>query len=129
MEGSGTGNKHTPSFQLVALELLQQGRDIAAMIEALPKLYTLDEIKIKSDDNLKFELIEKFKTAIKNGALDEVRSLCEIDGLRIDFGCGWALFRASNTSPYVVTRFEADSKERVEEIKNKTMKIFEDIMK
>lgn len=114
---------------LRALELLQQGKDISAMIEALPKLYTLDEIKIKSDDNLKFELIEKFKTAIKNGALDEVRSLCEIDGLRIDFGYGWALFRASNTSPYVVTRFEADSKERVEEIKNKTMKIFEDIMK
>lgn len=114
---------------LRALELLQQGKDISAMIEALPKLYTLDEIKIKSDDNLKFELIEKFKTTIKNGALDEVKSLCEIDGLRIDFGYGWALFRASNTSPYVVTRFEADSKERVEEIKNKTMKIFEDIMK
>ena len=41
----------------------------------------------------------------------------EIDGARILFGDGWGLVRASNTQPIVVTRFEAKTKERLDEIK------------
>ena len=33
-----------------------------------------------------------------------------IDGMRIDFSNGWGLVRASNTTPSLVIRFEADSK-------------------
>ncbi|EKQ7380975.1 phosphomannomutase/phosphoglucomutase, partial [Campylobacter coli] len=52
---------------------------------------------------------------------------CEIDGARIDFGDGWALLRASNTSPYLITRFEASSLEQAKELEAKVFKLFNDI--
>jgi len=38
-----------------------------------------------------------------------IKSVVTIDGLRIIFEDGWALVRASNTTPVLVTRFEASS--------------------
>jgi phosphomannomutase/phosphoglucomutase len=40
----------------------------------------------------------------------------DIDGVRVQFGDGWALVRASNTQPVLVVRFEAVSKERLQAI-------------
>ena len=40
-----------------------------------------------------------------------------IDGVRILFGDGWGLVRASNTQPVLVLRFEAKTEERLQEIK------------
>ncbi|MFC1484769.1 phosphomannomutase, partial [Candidatus Neomarinimicrobiota bacterium] len=42
----------------------------------------------------------------------------DIDGVRIKFGDGWGLVRASNTQPVIVCRFEARTFERLEEIKS-----------
>jgi len=39
-----------------------------------------------------------------------------IDGLRADFSDGWGLVRASNTTPSLVVRFEADSEEAIDKI-------------
>ena len=41
----------------------------------------------------------------------------DIDGLRIEFEHGWGLVRASNTTPALVFRFEADSEETLEKLK------------
>ena len=41
-----------------------------------------------------------------------------IDGVRIKFGDGWGLVRSSNTQPVIVCRFEANSLERMEELKH-----------
>ena len=41
-----------------------------------------------------------------------------IDGLRVNFDDGWGLLRASNTTPKLVLRFEADSSKRLNEIQN-----------
>ena len=41
-----------------------------------------------------------------------------MDGLRVDYQDGWGLLRASNTTPKLVLRFEADSKTRLEETKS-----------
>jgi phosphomannomutase/phosphoglucomutase len=41
-----------------------------------------------------------------------------IDGLRVDYADGWGLARPSNTTPVVVTRFEADTQEALERIQN-----------
>ena len=40
-----------------------------------------------------------------------------VDGARIKFGDGWGLVRSSNTQPVIVCRFEANTLERMEEIK------------
>ncbi len=35
--------------------------------------------------------------------------ITDIDGMRVDFQNGWGLVRASNTTPSLVIRFEADT--------------------
>jgi len=44
--------------------------------------------------------------------------LTTIDGLRADFDDGWGLVRASNTTPSLVIRFEADSQSALERIQD-----------
>ncbi|HEB9340003.1 TPA: phosphomannomutase/phosphoglucomutase [Campylobacter coli] len=112
---------------LRALELVYKGFDLEAMIGALPRLYTTPEIKIPVSEEEKFKLVDEFKKAIERGALEGVKSLCEIDGARIDFGYGWALLRASNTSPYLITRFEAKSLEQAKDLETRVFKLFNDI--
>ncbi len=107
------------------LELLHKGFDLDAMIEALPKLYSTPELKIAVSEEEKFKLVESFKEAVKKGELGEFKALCEIDGARIDFEKGWALLRASNTSPYLITRFEAESQQEALNLQEKVMKLFE----
>lgn len=114
---------------LRTLELIHKGFDLEAMIKALPKLYTTDEIKIPVSEEKKFALVEAFKKAVKAGKLDGVKNLCEIDGVRIDFGFGWALLRASNTSPYLITRFEATSLKEAQDLQNKVFALFEKVKK
>lgn len=114
---------------LRALELIHKGFDLEAMIEALPKLYTTDEIKIPVSEEEKFKLVEAFKRVVKAGEIDGVKDLCEIDGVRIDFGYGWALLRASNTSPYLITRFEATSLEQAKNLQEKVFALFERVKK
>jgi phosphomannomutase/phosphoglucomutase len=40
-----------------------------------------------------------------------------VDGVRVQFGDGWGLVRASNTQPVLVLRFEATTEKRLQEIK------------
>lgn len=51
--------------------------------------------------------------------------ITDIDGMRIDFSDGWGLVRASNTTPSLVIRFEADSKVALENIQAQ----FRDLMR
>ena len=39
----------------------------------------------------------------------DVAEISTIDGLRADYKDGWGLVRASNTTPSLVLRFEADN--------------------
>ena len=41
----------------------------------------------------------------------------DVDGVRVLFGDGWGLIRASNTQPVIVARWEARSAERLAEIR------------
>ena len=52
---------------------------------------------------------------IENAKFDGAK-LTTIDGIRADFDKGWGLVRASNTTPSLVIRFEADSQSDLEQI-------------
>ncbi len=52
-----------------------------------------------------------------DGAEFEGARLSTIDGLRADWDDGWGLVRASNTTPILVLRFEADNTAALERIK------------
>ncbi len=94
---------------LRALELIAQGVDFDKEIEALPKVYSTEEIKVATTDKEKFALVAKVKELLANPAQDfpTIKSLIDVDGIRINFEHGWGLVRASNTTPVLVTRFES----------------------
>lgn len=90
--------------------------DLDNLCEELPNSYNTPEINIAIDDEHKFAFIDKVKNlSIFNDAIN----IIEIDGLRVEYSDGWGLIRASNTSPSLVLRFEADSQEVLDRIKEK----------
>mgnify|MGYP001380307044 FL=1 len=81
----------------------------------LPNSFSTPEINIPVDkDGIQHDFMEKFKSL----AIFEDAEISTIDGLRVDYDDGWGLLRASNTTSCLVMRFEAESKERLLEIKN-----------
>ena len=76
--------------------------------------FSTPEINVATSDDEKFELVENFK---QNSNFENAE-IIDIDGIRVNFESGWGLLRASNTSPVLVLRFEAESEEYLEEIKN-----------
>ena len=81
----------------------------------LPNSFSTPEINIPVDkDGIQHDFMEKFKSS----AIFENAEISTIDGLRVDYDDGWGLLRASNTTSCLVMRFEAESKERLLEIKN-----------
>ena len=89
-----------------------EGEDI---FKALPKLVSTPEINIETSDEEKFLIIDEFikMSNFKDG------KIIDIDGIRVEFDNGWGLLRASNTSPVLVLRFEADSSEALNNIKER----------
>lgn len=108
------------------LELLHKGIDLNLELEKLPKLYASEEIKIKASDKNKFKIVADMKEFLfsKPQNLPEIKEIIDIDGVRVRFENSWALLRASNTSPVLVTRFEAKS----QEILNKLQKDFNELI-
>jgi phosphomannomutase/phosphoglucomutase len=94
---------------LRALELLDDGFDYDKEFEKLPKLYSTDEINIDTTEEMKFQIIGDLKQKLANVSEDfpTIKDIITVDGLRVVFEDGWGLVRASNTTPKLVTRFEA----------------------
>ena len=106
-----------------ALELLYKGIDFERELDKLPKLYSTDEIKVEATESTKFAVIERIKAELKNADLPEILDIVDIDGLRVRFEAGWALVRASNTTPVLVTRFEASSERDLADIRERFSKL------
>ncbi|MDR7068351.1 phosphomannomutase/phosphoglucomutase [Pseudoxanthomonas japonensis] len=79
----------------------------------LPNGVSTPEIKVDVVDGTPHAIVERFV----DGAEFEGARLSTIDGLRADWDDGWGLVRASNTTPILVLRFEADNKAALERIK------------
>lgn len=95
------------------LEILSKtGKKVSELLEGIPQTYVTPEIRRECPDDVKFQIVEKAKEDFRR----EYR-IIDVDGVRIKFPDGWGLLRASNTQPVVVLRFEASSKERLEEIR------------
>ena len=91
------------------LELIHDGIDIDAEIDALPQVFSTEEIKVKTTEEEKFAIIDKVKELLKTPPSDfpKILNIIDVDGVRINFEKGWGLVRASNTTPVLVTRFES----------------------
>ena len=92
--------------------LTQGGQRLSEILADVPKVYSTPEIRTECPEEIKFKVVERAKEYF-----GKQYNCVTIDGVRIIFDDGWALIRASNTQPALVLRFEARSKERLEEIK------------
>ncbi|MGB3340765.1 MAG: phosphomannomutase/phosphoglucomutase [bacterium] len=95
------------------LEQLSNNKKLSELAARVPKYFATPEIRIETTDEKKFEIVEKLK---KDFAQEY--KVIDIDGVRVDFPDGWGLIRSSNTQPVLVLRFEAKTKQRLEEIRN-----------
>jgi phosphomannomutase/phosphoglucomutase len=95
------------------LEILSKtGRKLSDLLSDIPKTVSTPEIRIGCPDEIKFDVAEEVKNAFKRDY-----SIIEIDGVRVNFGDGWGLVRASNTQPVLVLRFEAPTEMRLQQIR------------
>lgn len=117
------------ALRILELFLKNTPKEIESKIKNLPHLYSTPEEKINANEENKFLLIEKLHEKLKNPPKDfpKILDIITIDGVRIIFENGWALLRASNTTPVLVTRFEAKTKDEALVYKNKLLEILEKI--
>ena len=104
------------SMRLIEL-LSKSDKSFDVMIDELPKMKSTPEIRFDMPDDKKFKIVEKLKEFFKSNNYQVI----DIDGVRVTFEDGWGLVRASNTQPALVLRFEAETEERLNEIKSMFM--------
>ena len=109
----GFDDAHYSAFRLI--EIIKNFKSpLDDLIKDLPKAYSTPEMNIDIEENKKFQLVDDFISTADFGTANKIT----IDGLRVNFEDGWGLLRASNTTPKLVLRFEANSPKRLNEIKN-----------
>ena len=97
------------------LEILgSEDRDADEIFAQFPVTYTTPEIKIKTTEEAKFEIMRELEEKANFGA----GTITSIDGIRVDFEDGWGLIRPSNTSPVLSLRFEADGPAALDRIQD-----------
>ena len=88
------------------------GRTLSEMISDFPEYRSTPEIRIDVTEDQKWAVVSEATAYFK-----EKYDVIGVDGVRILFGDGWALLRASNTEPAIVARFEARAESRLLEIR------------
>ena len=97
------------------LEILSKRKETAEeLFETFPNDISTPEINIDVTDESKFSIIE----ALHDAQWGETAELTSIDGVRVDYPHGWGLVRASNTTPVLVLRFEAETEAELQRIKD-----------
>ncbi len=116
-------------------------RGVSFLLEGVPVTCTTPEIRVPCSDDKKFQVVEEIKEFFTSNLLPAQAKACDyrppikdiiktcdyqlpvkdiitIDGVRVIFEHGWGLIRPSNTQPVLVLRFEANSQERLTEIRS-----------
>jgi phosphomannomutase/phosphoglucomutase len=95
------------------LELLSHADDINILLGSLPDSINTPELQIKVAEGENHALVAALQ---KNADFSRAQQIIMIDGLRVEYADGFGLARASNTTPVVVLRFEADNAEALARI-------------
>ncbi|PHN28174.1 phosphoglucomutase [Pseudomonas sp. ICMP 460] len=97
------------------LEILSKEKSTCdALFQTFPNDISTPEINIHVTEESKFSIID----ALHDAQWGEGANLTTIDGVRVDYAKGWGLVRASNTTPVLVLRFEADTEAELQRIKD-----------
>ena len=95
------------------IEILSKSdKPLSQLLADLPPTFSTPELRIDCPDETKFNVVAEIA---EHFACDH--EVITIDGARILFEHGWGLVRASNTQAILVLRFEADSEEHLNQIR------------
>ena len=94
------------------LEIIANSKEDDLFV-TVPNMLSTPEINIPAADEEKFQIV---KTFIENSKFNDAK-IVSVDGIRVEFETGWGLLRASNTSPSLVLRFEAETSDDLNKIK------------
>lgn len=93
--------------------LSREKNSVSEIFDALPQTVNTPELKLPMGENKKADFMARL---MRDGDFANAEKIT-IDGLRVEWDFGWGLIRPSNTSPYLILRFEADSEKNLEKIK------------
>ncbi len=103
------------------LEILSKSADASSVLQALPESVSTPELNVAVAGASAHALIARLaERATFPGAAEIIR----IDGLRVEYCDGFGLARASNTTPVIVLRFEADDDAALTRIQGEFHRVF-----
>ena len=107
------------------VELLSRtDKTVDELVSDIPKYYSTEELKFKSPDEEKFNIVNK----VYEYALSKNYKTLTIDGVKVLFDDGFALVRASNTGPNITARFEAKTEERLKIIEKEFIDLLNQLL-
>ncbi len=87
-------------------------RPLSGRVATFPEYVSTPELRIEVTEENKFEIVDRALAHFR-----EKYDVIDVDGVRVLFGDGWGLLRASNTQPVLVARYEARTAERRDSIR------------
>ncbi|MDX9699177.1 MAG: phosphomannomutase/phosphoglucomutase [Rhodocyclaceae bacterium] len=97
------------------LEILSTHPDASSVLNALPDAVSTPELNIQMNEGEPFELVRRLREQARFSGAEDIITL---DGVRVEYTDGFGLARASNTTPVVVLRFEADNEAALSRIQS-----------
>jgi len=102
------------------LEILTRYDNPSAVLNDLPDSVSTPEQHIEMKEGEPHALIATLQASARFEGADEVIT---IDGLRVEYPDGFGLMRASNTTPVIVLRFEADNEAALKRIQEQFRRV------
>jgi phosphomannomutase / phosphoglucomutase len=100
------------------LEVLSKEKDANRALKDLPNAPSTPEIHWQLEEGEPHRLVEKLQARVETASpFPSAERVLTIDGVRVEYADGFGLARASNTTPVIVIRFEADNRAALERIK------------
>ena len=96
------------------LEIVSKFADASAPLKALPDAISTPELNWQLKEGEPHALVEQLQ---KSARFEGATEVITIDGVRVEYPDGFGLARASNTTPVIVLRFEAETAAGLERIK------------
>jgi phosphomannomutase / phosphoglucomutase len=88
------------------------GKTVRELLASVPDFVSTPEIRVEVNEEEKFEIVDRAVKYFKSKY-----DVNDVDGVRVLYGDGWGLIRASNTQPVLVARYEARTPERLAQIR------------
>jgi phosphomannomutase/phosphoglucomutase len=104
------------------LEILSRVKNPSATLNALPDAVCTPELHIHTAEGENHALLAQLQ---KTAQFTDAKEIITLDGLRVEYADGFGLARPSNTTPVIVLRFEADSENGLQRIKDDFRRIFQ----